>query len=72
MKNKYLTQHMDTNKFYVMLPLGTKNVEWAEDRADAMVNDLLSAITCAEKAHKDSPDFLKSLAQIKKRLWKML
>lgn len=73
MKTKYLTCCGDTNRYSFEFPLGTKDKEKALAKGDQVINDILNAITYTKMNYpNDSPNFLKAIDAIEKKLWRML
>jgi len=73
MEGKYIVQNGDSGRYFLMLPLKTKNEDRARDKVSIIVNDLLSACTLARKHEKQkSPEFCASLKKIEKILWQVL
>lgn len=62
------------DKYFLMIPLETKNRDRAKDRAEEVVNDLLNCISVTKDAQEvqGSPNFLKSIKKIERSLWKIL
>lgn len=73
MKSKFITQFID-EKYYVMIPLNTKDFDKAVVKGDEVLNDLLSCIdaTIKSEIHTDSPNFLKSINSISRKIWRLL
>lgn len=74
MKNKYIVRDADTDKYELTIPLNTKNKVRAIEKAEELINDLLSCISFTEKDKRfeDSPNFLKAIRKISKTLWRIL
>jgi len=77
MNDRYLCADGNTDQLSILLPLGTKDYDKGLIKADQMLNDMLSAITFTIKKHDDmskqyNPNFIKSLKQIEKQIWKCL
>lgn len=71
MNKKYITECADSKKYYLLFPIGK-----TEKNGDKIINDLLSSISFTIKhfknLHSDSPNFIKALRKIEKKLWKMI
>ena len=77
MNHRYFCQDGDNDDWHILLPIGTKDPEKGIVKADQMLNDLSSALSFtidnydSLKKHK-SPNFIKALKQIDKKIWKCL
>lgn len=74
MKTKFLIQEGDSDEYAILLYLGTKKRDKAKIKADEVLNDILNCISTTEssKMHADSPEFLKAIETLRKRIWKMI
>lgn len=77
MDKNFLSQDGEDDQYSIMLPVGTKKDAKAEELAEQILNDILSAVGFTRKNYEKiskqkSPDFLESLRKIECKLWKLL
>lgn len=72
MKSEYLTEYDE--KYYILVPVPSRQYEKALVKGDEIVNDLLSALSIADRdtSLKDSPITKRAMKAISKNLWRML
>jgi hypothetical protein len=71
---KYLVQDGSTNQYSVMIPLGTKDLEKAKEKANYYLEDIRNCVSCTtrSKIHADSPEFLKNIDKLDKVVHRVL